>query len=478
MRAFKVVPVELVLLLVAFWHSVYWFIARTSDNSDEPWGLISLATVVLLVIAAWNRKASFFAAGKLVAISVVLVGIYCLSFALAPPLVRCLIAVCAIGVVVWHRCAPEKRNAVALFGFLILSSPLIASLQFFVGFPLRLLVTNISAVVMRFSGTLVGVAGTSFEHNNRMILVDSPCSGINMLWAGLYFCFVLCWTKHLSLVRSFMLITFAVTGVLFTNVSRATMLVYVEILRDRGFSISEIAHDFVSVSSFLTLSVSIVVFGNWLAARRFTVIRSLIRQMKDYVFPLPPPVVPDKSKNGYGPHPDVQRVRNAFVLFAVASLVAFVVPFVQAPYHEDTAKIMATEFPLQFEGHKLMPIKLSDTEARFSSGFPGRIAKFTDGRRTILFRQVNKPTRQLHPSSDCYKGNCFQLHPMSALRDAEGKIWSRFSALKNGQKLEVREIVSDSKGQTWSDTSSWYWSALLGKTQSPWVAVTVASVSN
>lgn len=484
----RIVPVELVLLLVAFWHSVYWFILRTSDNSDEPWGLISLATVLVLVVSAWNRKASFFNAGKLVPISVALISAYCASFGMVPPLVRCLIAVCAVGVVVWHRCLPEKRNAIALFGFLFLSSPLIASLQFFIGFPLRLLVTNISAAVMQFSGTAVAVAGTSFEHHNRMILVDSPCSGINMLWAGFYFCFVLCWTKHLSPVRSTLLMIFAVTGVLLTNVSRATMLVYVEILRDRGLIISELAHDFVSVASFLTLAVSIAVFGNWLALRRFTFLRGLLRQfissarrvfsVESSTRAVSAPVLETQTVSDNLDGANVSRQRRAFASFAVASAVACLVPFLQTPYHEDTTKIMATEFPQQFEGRSLKPVELSRSEAKFSSGFPGRIAKFTDGKRTILFRQVNKPTRQLHPSSDCYKGNCFQLHPMTALRDAEGKIWSRFSAIRNGQKLEVREIVSDSKGRTWSDTSSWYWSALLGKTQSPWVAVTVASVSN
>lgn len=530
MGALRIVPVELVLLLVAFWHSVYWFILRTSDNSDEPWGLISLATVLVLVVSAWNRKASFFNAGKLVPISIVLIIAYCASFVMVPPLVRCLIAVCAVGVVVWHRCLPEKRNAIALFGFLILSSPLIASLQFFIGFPLRLLVTNISAVVMQFSGTAVAVAGTSFEHHNRMILVDSPCSGINMLWAGFYFCFVLCWTKHLSPVRSTLLMIFAVTGVLLTNVSRATVLVYVDILRDRGLIISELAHDFVSVASFLTLAVSIAIFGNWLALRRCMFLRGLLRQFissarrvfsvesttRDFsamdktsaragsalfepaarrnssgqprarrgssvetmTRAVTAPVLETQIVSDNLGGVNVSRARRAFASFAVASAVACLVPFLQTPYHEDTTKIMATEFPQQFEGHSLKPVELSYSEAKFSPGFPGRIAKFTDGKRTILFRQVNKPTRQLHPSSDCYKGNCFQLHPMAALRDAEGKIWSRFSAIRNGQKLEVREIVSDSKGRTWSDTSSWYWSALLGKTQSPWVAVTVASVSN
>jgi len=482
--AFKIVPLELILLLVAFWHSLYWFITRTADNSDEPWGLISLSTVLILVILSWNRKTSFFNAGKLVPICVVLIALYCICFAMVPPLVRCLIAVCAAGVVLWTRCMPGRRNALALFGFLILSSPVLASLQFFVGFPLRLFITNITAAIMQLSGTAVTVAGTSFEHQNQLILVDSPCSGINMLWAGLYFCFVLCWTKHLSTLRSFLLLCVSVIGVLLTNVARATIMVYIEILRDQGFNFPDVAHDFVSVASFLTLAIAIAVFGNMLALQRFTIPKPL-RQGEPEGSGLPANEVEtyneesshDVSCNARVPKFKTEGTgaRVSGSAFVVASAVAFLIPFFQAPYHEDTTQIVRTEFPDQFEGRCLKPLKLSETETRFSTGFPGRIAKFTDGSRTILFRQVNKPTRQLHPSSDCYKGNCFQLHPMAALRDEDGKIWSRFSAVKNGKRLEVREIVSDSKGRSWSDISSWYWSAILGKTQSPWIAVTVAS---
>ena len=486
-RRLRILPYELVLLLVAFWHSVHWVICRTADNSDEPWGLISLATVLILVVSAWRPERSFFDAGKLRSICIALISAYCVSFAMAPPLVRCLIAVCAFGVILWNRCLPERRNSLALFGFLLLSSPLVASLQFFIGFPLRLLVTSISAAIMNFSGTAVVVAGTSFEHNNRLILVDSPCSGINMLWAGLYFCFVLCWTKHLSLLRSLLLLIFSVSGVVLTNVSRATIMVYVEILRDQGLAIPEIAHDVVSVASFLFLALAIVLLGNVLAMSRFRFTELFLAGKDRGAEPLTDEVGMPNDKcprettsGGFGNLGEVgtSGERLSFGSFAVASMVAFSIPFFQTPYHEDTSKIVQTEFPSQFEGRKLKPLKLSETEARFSAGFPGRIAKFTDGNRTILFRQVNKPTRQLHPSSDCYKGNRFQLHPMAALRDENGKVWSRFLAMRNGQKLEVREIVSDLEGHSWPDTSSWYWSALLGKTQSPWVAVTVASSAN
>ena len=74
MAKLKLVPIELVLLLVAFWHSVHWFVVRTADISDEPWGLVSLATVVCFIIASWNSKRSVFSSRHLAVAAVALIG--------------------------------------------------------------------------------------------------------------------------------------------------------------------------------------------------------------------------------------------------------------------------------------------------------------------------------------------------------------------------------------------------------------------
>lgn len=452
------------ILLIAFWHSVHWFVVRTADTSDEPWGLISLATLMFFCITSWNRRGEYLSS-KLTMCAIALLSIYCVGFSIVPPLVRCLIAFLSFGVVIWNHTLAEKRNFIALFGLIILSTPLLASLQFFAGFPLRLLVTNASAAIIRSTGTSLSVLGTTFEHHGRMILVDSPCSGISMLWAGCYLCFVLCLIKRLSFLRSVLLCAITLSGVVATNVGRTTTLVFIDILKAAGQNIPEFAHDAVGISSFVSLALLLVFVGSLLA-----------KQSEPSL---------DVSSNSAASelletsisHDKLRRMKPTTVSFAVLSAVACLVPFFQRPVDEQISQSMA-DWPDHFEGCELKPVKLSSVETKFSSGFPGRIAKFTDGRRTILFRQVTKPTRQLHPSIDCYKGNCFQLHPMAALRDTDGRVWSRFHALKDGRKLEVREIVSDAQGHTWSDTSAWYWSALLGKTQSPWVAVTVATVAN
>jgi hypothetical protein len=47
----------------------------------------------------------------------------------------------------------------------------------------------------------------------------------------------------------------------------------------------------------------------------------------------------------------------------------------------------------------------------------------------------------------------------------------------NGESLRVLERIYSSSenqtGQDWTDVSTWYWQALLGKTGGPWWSVTV-----
>jgi hypothetical protein len=39
--------------------------------------------------------------------------------------------------------------------------------------------------------------------------------------------------------------------------------------------------------------------------------------------------------------------------------------------------------------------------------------------------------------------------------------------------LHVIELITDPAGHSWSDPSSWYWSAAMRKSKGPWWAVTV-----
>ena len=52
--------------------------------------------------------------------------------------------------------------------------------------------------------------------------------------------------------------------------------------------------------------------------------------------------------------------------------------------------------------------------------------------------------------------------------------WRCFEAKRAGRRVRVCERIGDAQGQTFTDTSAWYWAAVSGQSRGPWRAVTVA----
>lgn len=163
----------------------------------------------------------------------------------------------------------------------------------------------------------------------------------------------------------------------------------------------------------------------------------------------------------------------AVIVFALACACAALAPLAHSPQSTVAGTDGFPGWPAQFEGAALTRLPLSPVEERFGQNFPGRVGRFTDGRREIILRWVAEGTRKLHPAGDCFKANGYALVPLP-ISVQDGQRWSGFTAARGAQKLEVRERIYDAAGAQWSDVSSWYWAAQLGKTTGPWWAVTVA----
>lgn len=131
-------------------------------------------------------------------------------------------------------------------------------------------------------------------------------------------------------------------------------------------------------------------------------------------------------------------------------------------------------WPHEFQGRPLTPMALSADERKFLSGFPGDIARFTDGERDLILRWVTRPTRQLHPAEDCYRGMGFEVSATRVHADRDGARWRCFEVTRNGTTRSVCEQLRDREGAHWTDVSSWYWAATLQRTEGPWLVTTVA----
>lgn len=164
--------------------------------------------------------------------------------------------------------------------------------------------------------------------------------------------------------------------------------------------------------------------------------------------------------------------KTFFVVVCVASAL-----FPLLSGNGQAAEVKTHDFvwPTSFEGQTLKQLKLTAREIKFTQHFPGEIRRFSCGKQEILIRWITRANRKVHPSSDCFKGFGHLITPQDLHEDSNKNLWGSFIASKDNQSLTVREIIYDAQGQSYSDVSSWYWNCILGKSQGPWCAYTVAS---
>lgn len=162
-----------------------------------------------------------------------------------------------------------------------------------------------------------------------------------------------------------------------------------------------------------------------------------------------------------------------FILFILLSLIAAILPFTVF-FNKNQINTTTPNWPSHYQGKSLQVLGLSEKEQGFLTGFPGKIERFTDGKREIIIRYVTAPTRKLHPASDCLQAVGYNIKPLPIEINKNNIKMGCFKAYNNQQELKVCEYIQDIKNNTWSDVSAWYWNALWNKTEKPWVSYTIA----
>jgi exosortase/archaeosortase family protein len=173
----------LALLTVALWPTWWWMGQRMVDGSDDPLGVLALASLGVLL---WQQRQRLRAAPRLGFQVAALTGAV-LTTALhghAPDLLVALVGVLALaaGLIAF---LPARVATAPVWGLSVLSLPLLASLQFYAGFPLRLVTAEASRWLLSLAHT-VERSGIALVVNGQLIIVDAPCSGVQMVWLGYF----------------------------------------------------------------------------------------------------------------------------------------------------------------------------------------------------------------------------------------------------------------------------------------------------
>jgi exosortase/archaeosortase family protein len=212
------------LQVIAFWDVWRWYVSRAVYSWDQPWGVLALVAAIIFLLASrkpWSQ------ADRSLLIPTVLAIFYAVTYLPFGPLARATVAFTALAVTM-SSLRFGKSFHPGLFGLLYLSLPTLPTLQFFGGYPLRIVVAELTAPILRMSGFAVIPEGTCLKWAGRMIWIDAPCSGIKMLWVGLFLTFVVLCLYELPLLKTLLLLPLVGVVIMATNVFRAVALFYIE----------------------------------------------------------------------------------------------------------------------------------------------------------------------------------------------------------------------------------------------------------
>lgn len=421
------------LLGVALLPMLGWYVRRLNDGGDEPLGLVVLLGALGL---AWRERRGFHAsAGERFGGALLVLGSV-VSIGWLPPLLRAGPAIA--GIVLW--CGIGRRAG--LVGLLGLSLPLVASLQFYLGFPLRVASAAGASWLLAAGGVVVSRSGVNLELAGQAIGVDPACSGIRMLWHAHVAVMALAAVHRVSWRVMLTGAMLAVIGVVPANVLRATWLAMIETGRcgDGG-----LGHGGIGLFCFVLLLLPLW----WLMSRS--------ARPADEFRPSAPP-----------------RYSDRLVLLAAAIL---------APVMHGRQAVAPNQPPISpppgvftFNGLTLPLESLppSAAEKAFAASFPGALTSHRWGEAQVILRRVTTATRRLHPSRDCLRAAGFQTSDEVVVRTNADTEWSRFTASRGTTRLLIHErIVSEADGSSWTDVPAWFWSALRHPLNGPWRAETV-----
>ena len=210
--------------LVAFWEVWHWYVSRALYSWDQPWGVLALIAAVIFLVVS---KKPFPAQHPSLLLPALLVIVYAITYANLAPLARALVAFTALAMTT-SVLRFGKLFHPGLFGLFYLSLPTIPTLQFFGGYPLRIVVAELTAPVLRLGGFAVAPEGTCLNWAGKLIWIDAPCSGIKMVWVGLFLTFVVLCLYELPLLKTLLLMPLVGIVIMGANVFRAVALFYVE----------------------------------------------------------------------------------------------------------------------------------------------------------------------------------------------------------------------------------------------------------
>ncbi len=357
------------------------------------------------------------------------------------------------GLMVFGLSVYPAKGRSGYVSLLMLSLPLVASLNFYLGYPMRWVAAEMAAGFWRLWGWDVIRQGVLLVDGGKMVGVDPACAGVAMLWTGLFTAAVLAAWQQCNLVRTLSWLGAAWVIVIAGNVLRVIVLFLPESGRMHW---PHWTHEAVGMGCYGLMLAGIFAWGNLGEMRKMKRLPKRGRATGNLVW------------MGLG------RARvTGLMLLVLVSAVTWIAYAAKAPDGLPSLTPEQATWPATLNGSPLVPLPLTQKEASFLSSFPGEVGRFRAGDAEVILRKVNRATRLLHSSADCLRASGYAIQSPKMLEDEDGRRWQMFVAQSATERFTVRERIVSATGQTYTDVSAWFWNASLGDA-GPWLAVTIS----
>ncbi len=241
-------PLVLCLLVAAaFWDSWRWYGVRVSATPEEALSLV-LAVAFLFALALPRLKTG----GRLHQVPLAPIVVLFLAYAVAafflPPIVRAAVAVLTV-LLTLYLAVFGRQPPLGFYGLVVLALPVLPSLQFVLGYPMRLVAATLTVGLLNLQGMSVVRQGTYVMQNGEMAQFDAPCSGVTALWALLLLSFMISTVRHADVVATVRAAVIATGLAVAGNVLRVSCLLHLNAMSPGGSS--EQLHETIGVVSFV-----------------------------------------------------------------------------------------------------------------------------------------------------------------------------------------------------------------------------------
>lgn len=252
------------LQALAFWPAWRWYVLRLGDSGEEAWGMAAILGAALVMFkgrgAGKDLAGRSDATGRIGLAPVLATCLYAVTYPFLPPLPRAVIALAAMGCLL-PSLGMGRAAILHGVGFLLLSLPVMPSLQFYLGYPLRVASGETAARLINLAGFPVIRDGTLLTWRDHAVFIDAPCSGVKMLWAGMVLALALSALRGLGARGTLAMGAAAFGAVALGNVLRTTALFFLEtgVVRGPAWAHSGVGvMAFVAAAGFMTWAAGAV----------------------------------------------------------------------------------------------------------------------------------------------------------------------------------------------------------------------------